>query len=180
MLPTISSGPSLLPSETVPLVEYMFDIYLFFNEEIDTDFVSDFYFYVSGGDIQSVSMDMFDPTKVIVALSNVNSTSFIVNVFEMFDLNGNQAQNIFYQFDCNFNIEIDENNDNSLLFPNPANRLFNLNLKEDLNTIKIYNLQGKLITDKILEKGLNQLEINEKGFYFLEINQSNYIPLIIN
>lgn len=155
-------------------------IYLFFNEEIDTDFVSDFYFYVSGGDIQSVSMDMFDPTKVIVALSNVNSTSFIVNVFEMYDLNGNQAQNIFYQFDCNFNIEIDENNDNSLLFPNPANGLFNLNLKEDLNTIKIYNLQGKLITDEILEKGLNQLEINEKGFYFLEINQSNYIPLIIN
>ena len=155
-------------------------IYLFFNEEIDTDFVSDFYFYVSGGDIQSVSMDMFDPTKVIVALSNVNSTSFIVNVFEMYDLNGNQAQNIFYQFDCNFNIEIDEINDNSLLFPNPAKGLFNLNLKEDLNTIKIYNLQGKLITDKILEKGFNQLEINEKGFFFIEINQSNYIPLIIN
>ena len=155
-------------------------IYLFFNEEIDTDFVSDFYFYVSGGDIQSVSMDMFDPTKVIVALSNVNSTSFIVNVFEMYDLNGNQAQNIFYQFDCNFNIGIDDINDNSLLFPNPAKGLFNLNLKEDLNTIKIYNLQGKLITDKILEKGFNQLEINEKGFFFIEINQSNYIPLIIN
>ena len=155
-------------------------IYLFFNEEIDTDFVSDFYFYVSGGDIQSVSMDMFDPTKVIVALSNVNSTSFIVNVFEMYDLNGNQAQNIFYQFDCNFDIELDEVNDNTLLFPNPAKGSFNLNLKEDLNTIKIYNLQGKLITEKVLEKGLNQLKINEQGFYFLEINNSNYIPLIIN
>ena len=62
----------------------------------------------------------------------------------------------------------------------PPKGLFNLNLKEDLNTIKIYNLQGKLITDKILEKGFNQLEINEKGFFFIEINQSNYIPLIIN
>ena len=154
-------------------------IYLFFNEEIDNSYVNDLNFYVGGGDIQSVSMDIFDPTKIIISLTNLSSSNFIINVFEMADLNGNIGENIFYQFDCNFNISIDEINSNNMLYPNPGNGLFNLNLKEDLNNIKIYNLQGKLILNNILPKGKNQLKINDVGFYFIEINNANYIPLIV-
>ena len=141
--------------------------------------MSEYYFYVSGGDLQSVSMDMFAPTKVIISLSNINSSSFIVNVFEMYDLNGNLAENIFYQFDCNFNIEINEINTKPILYPNPSNGLFNLTLQEDLNNIKVYNLQGKLILSELLTKGENKINLTKSGFYFLGINDLNFIPLII-
>jgi len=154
-------------------------IYLFFNEEIDNSYVNNLNFYVGGGNIESVSMDIFDPTKIIISLTNLSSSNFIINVFEMADLNGNIGQNIFYQLDCNFNISIDESTSNNILYPNPGNGSFNLNLKEDLNNIKIYNLQGKLILNDILPKGKNQLKINDVGFYFMEINNTNYIPLIV-
>ena len=133
---------------------------------------------MGGGDIQSVSMDIFDPTKIIISLTNLSSSNFIINVFEMADLNGNIGENIFYQFDCNFNISIDESNSNNILYPNPGNGLLNLNLKENLNNIKIYNLQGKLLNE-ILPKGKNKLKINDVGFYFMEINDASYIPLIV-
>lgn len=154
-------------------------IYLFFNEEISPYFVSDYYFYVSGGDIQSVSMDTFDPTKVIIALNNVTSSAFIVNVFEMWDLNGNYAENIFYQFDCDFNINIIEISNSYNIFPNPTNGLFNINLLEDVNSICIYNIQGKLMFSDKLPKGKNLINLNKSGFYYLEINNENFIPLII-
>ena len=154
-------------------------IYLFFNEEIDNSFVSEYYFYVSGGDIQSVSMDMFDPTKVIISLSNINSSSFIVNVFEMYDLNGNLAENIFYQFNCNFNINIDEDYSEYILFSNPSNGLLNLNLQDNLNNINIYDIQGRLVFSKVFPKGKNQINIKNPGFYYLQINDLNFVPIII-
>ena len=179
----VESGPDTTPPYIVNHECYEvgenYYIYLFFNEEISDYFVSEYYFYVSGGDVQSVSMDTFDPTKVIISLSNVTSSSFIVNVFEMYDLNGNLAENIFYQFDCNFNINIDESDAQHILFPNPSNGLINLNLKQDYNNIKIYDIQGKLVLSKELLKGENKININKAGFYYLEINDLNFIPLII-
>ncbi len=154
-------------------------IYLFFNEEISPYFVNDYYFYVSGGDIQNISMDTFDPTKVIISLNNVTSTSFIVNVFEMWDLNGNYAENILYQFNCDFNINILELHNSNNIFPNPTNGLFNINLYEKTNSVCIYDLQGKLIFSKQLPKGKNSITVNKPGFYYLDVNNENFTPLII-
>ena len=120
-------------------------------------------------------------TKVIISLSNVTSSSFIVNVFEMYDLNGNLAENIFYQFDCNFNInvDVDENEPQYILFPNPSNGLINLNLKQDYNNINIYDIQGKLVLSEELLNGTHQININKAGFYYLEINELSFMPIII-
>lgn len=179
----VESGPDTTPPYIINHECYEvgnnYYIYLFFNEEISDYFVSEYYFYVSGGDILNITMDTFDPTKVIISLSDVNSSNFIVNVFEMYDLNGNLAENIFYQFDCNFSINIDEIETQYSLYPNPSNGLINLNLKQDSNNINIYDIQGKLVFSKVLLKGENEININKAGFYYLEINGLDYTPLII-
>ena len=154
-------------------------IYLFFNEAISDYFVNEYYFYVSGGEIQSVNMDTFDPTKVIISLNNVTSSSFIVNVFEMWDLNGNYAENIFYQFDCDFDINIIEFDNSYNIFPNPTNGLFYINLYENVNYVCIYDIQGKLIFSEKFSKGHSLINLNKSGFYYVEINKQDFIPLII-
>ena len=109
----VETGPDTTPPYIVNHECYQvgdnYYLYLFFNEEINTEYINDQNnFAVIGGEIQSISMDTFDPTKVIISLENVSSNSFIVNVFEMADLIGNSAENIFYQLNCNFNLNIKE------------------------------------------------------------------------
>ena len=91
----VETGPDTTPPYIVNHECYQVGdnyLYLFFNEEINTEYINDQNnFAVIGGEIQSISMDTFDPTKVIIiSLENVFN-SFIVNVFEMVDLIGNSA-----------------------------------------------------------------------------------------
>ena len=124
-------------------------------------------------------MDTFDPTKVIISLANVTSTSFIANVFEMFDLNGNSAENIFYQFNCDFDLNIEELNINYTLFPNPNEGVFVIELYKKLNTISIFDIKGKLILNKELPAGKSTINIGNPGFYYIEINTNEFLPLIV-
>ena len=154
-------------------------IYIYFNEEIDSDYVNDLNnFAVIGGDVQNINMDTFDPTKIIISLENVTSNSFIVNVFEMSDLLGNSVENIFYQFNCNFNINIEEADNIFKIFPNPNQGNFTIELYEAKNEISIFDVQGKIILEKIFPAGLNKITIDNSGFYYVKINNHFYSLII--
>ena len=173
----VETGPDTTPPYIVNHECYQvgdnYYLYLFFNEEINTEYIN--YpnnFAVIGGEIQSISMDTFDPTKVIISLENVSSNSFIVNVFEMADLIGNSAENIFYQLNCDFNLDIEENKNIYKIFPNPNQGTFTIELYELENQISIYSIQGKLILDKTVPAGLTKINLENSGFYFIKINDS--------
>tara|TARA_B100001029_G_C15058993_1_gene456781 strand:- start:1823 stop:3508 length:1686 start_codon:yes stop_codon:yes gene_type:complete len=179
----VESGPDTTPPYIVNHECYQvggnYYIYIFFNEEINTDYVTEpNNFAVIGGDIQSINMDTFDPTKVIISLENVTSNSFIVNVFEMSDLIGNSAENIFYQLNCDFNLDSEENKKNYKIFPNPNEGTFMIELYEQENQISIYNVQGKIILNTQLAAGLNKINLEKSGFYYIQIND-NFNTLII-
>jgi hypothetical protein len=70
------------------------------------------------------------------------------------------------------NTEIPANNDtNLLIYPNPTNATLNIQLGNDLtiNSLKIYDIFGKLIIEKT--ENLNQINVENfsKGVYILEI-----------
>ena len=179
----VESGPDTTPPYIVNHECYQvggnYYIYIFFNEEINTDYVTEpNNFAVIGGDIQSINIDTFDPTKVIISLENVTSNSFIVNVFEMSDLIGNSAENIFYQLNCDFNLDIEEDNKDYKIFPNPNEGTFMIELYEQENQISIYNVQGKIILNTQLPAGLNKINLEKSGFYYIQIND-NFNTLII-
>ena len=66
-----------------------------------------------------------------------------------------------------------------IIYSNPSNGVFNLKLNADSNNIKIYDIHGKLIMFKELNKGLHEINFSDAGFYFLEINNQNYVPILI-
>ena len=179
----VETGPDTTPPYIVNHECYQvgdnYYLYLFFNEEINTEYINDQNnFAVIGGEIQSISMDTFDPTKVIISLENVSSNSFIVNVFEMADLIGNSAENIFYQLNCNFNLNIEEEKNIYKIFPNPNLGTFTVELFELENQISIYSVQGKLILDKTVPAGLTKINLENSGFYFIKIND-RYNSIIV-
>ena len=179
----VETGPDTTPPYIVNHECYQvgdnYYLYLFFNEEINTEYINDQNnFAVIGGEIQSISMDTFDPTKVIISLENVSSNSFIVNVFEMADLIGNSAENIFYQLNCNFNLNIEEEKNSYKIFPNPNQGTFTVELFELENQISIYSIQGKLILDKTVPAGLTKINLENSGFYFIKIND-RYNSIIV-
>ena len=179
----VETGPDTTPPYIVNHECYQvgdnYYLYLFFNEEINTEYINDQNnFAVIGGEIQSISMDTFDPTKVIISLENVSSNSFIVNVFEMADLIGNSAENIFYQLNCNFNLNIKEEKNIFKIFPNPNHGTFTVELFELENQISIYSIQGKLILDKTVPAGLTKINLENSGFYFIKIND-RYNSIIV-
>ena len=179
----VETGPDTTPPYIVNHECYQvgdnYYLYLFFNEEINTEYINDQNnFAVIGGEIQSISMDTFDPTKVIISLENVSSNSFIVNVFEMADLIGNSAENIFYQLNCNFNLNIEEEKNIYKIFPNPNQGTFTVELFELENQISIYSIQGKLIVDKTVPAGLTKINLENSGFYFIKIND-RYNSIIV-
>ncbi|MGB0886446.1 MAG: T9SS type A sorting domain-containing protein, partial [Chitinophagales bacterium] len=59
--------------------------------------------------------------------------------------------------------------ENISVYPNPTNGIINLNVSEELSTIKIMDLTGKTI--KVFNAEAKQLDISNftAGIYFLEI-----------
>lgn len=67
--------------------------------------------------------------------------------------------------DLSFNVKI---------YPNPAENILNINLlnfENQIFTVQIYDLAGKLIIENTLDKSINQLNIEElsKGMYMLKL-----------
>lgn len=67
----------------------------------------------------------------------------------------------------------------SSLYPNPANDMLNVNLKNIKNAnIKVYNMQGEIIIEQQqnTNNGINQINIQSlsSGLYFIHINGANY------
>ena len=69
---------------------------------------------------------------------------------------GNSAENIFYQLNCNFNLNIEEEKNSYKIFPNPNQGTFTVELFELENQISIYSIQGKLIVDKTVSSWTNE------------------------
>jgi len=183
MASDVESGPDTTPPYIINHECYQvggsYYIYLFFNEEINTDYVNmPNNFLVIGGDIQTINMDTFDPTKVIISMDNVTSNSFIINVFEMLDLSENSAENIFYQFNCDFDLSVKENNHSFKIFPNPNEGDFLIEIYDQENEILIFDIQGKLILDTQLTAGLHKINIQNSGFYYVKIND-HFSSLIV-
>lgn len=64
------------------------------------------------------------------------------------------------------------------VYPNPANKVIHIGFPQDVNKVEIsvYNLQGKLMMQKEIEKGKDLLvESLIEGLYFLEIKEENRI-----
>lgn len=65
------------------------------------------------------------------------------------------------------------------IYPNPTNQLFNIEIGQTLNNgnIRIYDINGKTIWQKIGSKGNETLPVDlkdiQKGIYFIEINDSD-------
>ena len=147
----VETGPDTTPPYIVNHECYQvgdnYYLYLFFNEEINTEYINDQNNIVLllVETIQSISMDTFDQQKSLFLLKMYLQIHFIVNVFEMADLIGNSAENIFYQLNCNFNLNIKEEKNIYKIFPNPNQGTFTVELFELENQISIYSIQGKLI-----------------------------------
>lgn len=75
---------------------------------------------------------------------------------------------------------------NIKIYPNPSNTFCTVeNYENDLNSIDIYTIEGRIIKSVELEQGLNQIDLNgfSPGVYFLmcEINGNSYrIKYIVN
>ena len=178
----VESGPDTSPpfvtSHSCFQVGVNYYIYLYFNEAIDPDVVSDDNFLITNATLLSASIDIFDPTKVILTLSNVISTSMGLIMFEVEDLLGNSSNNLTYSINnCEWNFNINEFQNDLAVFPNPNNGDFQIGLLES-NHVKILNHLGQLIWDKRLEKGTSKASLSNKGLYFIEINNTT-IPLLV-
>lgn len=57
------------------------------------------------------------------------------------------------------------------LYPNPGTGLFNLELSADINFLKVYNSDGRLISSQKSQQGLNTVDLTEysNGIYFIQL-----------
>jgi hypothetical protein len=157
-------------------------IYLYFNEAINPSFIDVDNFFITNASIQNIAADTFDPTKIILTLTDIIDPTMGLIISAMEDLNGNMGMNLTYSIDCDdeFWIEsIEENQNAFILFPNPNNGHFNIEVYDTQNTLSIYNLKSQMIFNKELAKGIHSIELNYPGFYYLTINEYEYVPMII-
>lgn len=57
------------------------------------------------------------------------------------------------------------------LFPNPAINSFNIKSDQKISQVKIYNLQGSLITTKEIVDGVGDIRNLENGVYIVKIDE---------
>ena len=69
---------------------------------------------------------------------------------------------------------IDELNDNITvdLYPNPANDVLNISTTEKIESVKIFNVFGRLVTEQIVNDNLVKINTSDftPGMYFVQIN----------
>ena len=157
-------------------------IYLYFNEAINPAFINADNFLLTNASIENIVADTFDPTKIILTITNIITPNMGLIVSQMGDLNGNIGSNLTYTIDCSNDFwqeSIAENSNAFKLFPNPNNGYFNIELYTENNKLLIYNLNSRLILSRALTKGTHSIKLDDPGFYYVTINGYEYIPMII-
>ena len=157
-------------------------VYLYFNEPIDPTFVNADNFLLTNASIESISTDIFDPTKITLTLSEVLDPTMGLIIAQMGDENQNIGMNLTYAIDCSneFLVEsLEEKLHNVKLFPNPNNGEFSIILDRKENIINIFNSNGKLISELMLSSGTHKLSLKKAGFYYVQINRLERTPVLI-
>ena len=182
----VESGPDTtapyILTHTCYMVGNNYYVYLYFNEDINANFLDLNNFLITNATIQNIAADIFDPTKITLTLSEVLDPTMGLIISQMEDLNGNMGTNLTYSIDCSNEFwiqDINEQEYNFNLYPNPNNGCFNLELYNKINSVSIYNINGKLILSEELGNGLHSFNLNKAGFYYLKINNYDTAPLII-
>jgi len=83
----------------------------------------------------------------------------------------------YFQLSAVYVNEIEDNYDNSIVYPNPVLNVINIKIENDFE-FKIYDVFGKLlINKKIFQNGNKQIDISyfKPGLYFIEIYRNNKI-----
>jgi endonuclease I len=176
-----TTAPYIL-THTCYMVGQNYYVYLYFNEDINPDFLDINNFLITNATIQNIAADIFDPTKITLTLSEVLDPTMGIIISEMADLNGNIGTNLIYSIDCSneFWVEdINEHEYNFNLYPNPNNGYFNLELYNKSNIVSIYNVDGKLVLTQEVGNGVYTFNLKKRGFYYLKINNYETAPLII-
>ena len=180
----VESGPDTSPpfvtSHSCFQVGSNYYIYLYFNEAINPNIVNNDNFLITNATLVNSSLDMFDPTKLVLTLNNVISTSMGLIMFEVEDMLGNSSTNLTYSINnCEWNFNINEQPSNITIFPNPNNGNFQIELLEP-SRIKIMNHLGQMVWDKNLKNGISKASLHNKGLYFIEVQNNNHIiPLLV-
>ena len=182
----VESGPDTtapyILTHTCYMVGNNYYVYLYFNEDINANFLDLNNFLITNATIQNIAADIFDPTKITLTLSEVLDPTMGLIISQMEDLNGNMGTNLTYSIDCSNEFwiqDINEQEYNFSVYPNPNNGCFNLEVYNKINSVSIYNISGKLILSQELENGLHTFNLNKAGFYYLKINNYDTAPLII-
>ena len=59
---------------------------------------------------------------------------------------------------------------NVVIYPNPANDIVQIKNLEGIKTIKILDINGRIISQTTIDSNLFSVAFLSKGFYFVEIN----------
>jgi hypothetical protein len=72
--------------------------------------------------------------------------------------------------------KINENN-NFVLYPNPAGRLINVKSEQMIYSVELYSLSGQMIVNRKVNKRETELDVNHlmRGVYILKLNAGNQI-----
>ena len=79
-----------------------------------------------------------------------------------------QGSNVFYSADCALGTS-DSEQQQAVIYPNPVQDILNIESKESIKSIEVYNMLGELLAS---EKGRTQMDFSSytEGVYFLKID----------
>lgn len=127
-------------------------------------------------EIEVVSITAQNDANATVRL-NVKPTAelgtYNIAYFYPADLDTMYLTNYFSILAATGTKEITENT--TKIFPNPAKNLLNIESKNDISSVQIFDLMGKEIFNKTIEKQTQNLQINlseiliPKGIYFIKV-----------
>ena len=181
----VESGPDLsapfIMTHECQQVGSNYYVVLKFNEAIDPTFLNTDNFLISNASIETISTDIFDPTKITLTLNNVVDPTMGLIIYQMGDLNNNISTNLTYSIDCSNDFWVEslyESNNIIELFPNPSSGNITIALKRN-QQIKLYDVLGNNIFNQLLPSGESKIEIKNSGIFYLETGYNKYIPIMI-
>ena len=181
----VESGPDLLApfimTHECQQVGENYYVILKFNEAIDPTLLNIDNFLISNASIESISPDIFDPTKITLTLNNVIDPTMGLIIYEMSDLNSNSGINLTYAIDCTNEFFIESLNEleNTInIFPNPSAGEITISVKE-AQEIQLFDILGNNIFNKLIYAGSSKININNSGVFYLKTRQNQHIPIVI-
>ncbi len=175
----IDSQPPLLSSvqlysSTIMHVNFSEDL-----EQITAETLANFQID-NGITVISAAQHSFDKSKVILTVSPMSQTSYILTVDAIEDLAGNAMSNQQITFTSTFSID-ETNQANWQIFPNPVENTLNISINNYSSIIKdisIFDFSGRKImhinNNKTNTISIDVADLNN-GVYFVEIIGENKI-----